>query len=320
MSLALRALALLFCQAVILVMGAALLGHVYLAPLTVLISGLSLMQLRWSADQAPQLLPRDVAEQQLLAQLSDSVRSFAARARLRTVPRVSLIRGEAPPHVVRLGRPRILIGTVLAADTVAGRFDRDELEALLAHEVAHLIDPGGPISEVVSTATRLMGVVVLGAMLLDGGSDVSAVSLALVLACVVAGNLVAGARRRTDELLADQRATRLMGDGGDVRLAQGLRSYTRHQISSFVELVLQLGHPRPAALMRDNLRSDYAALGDARELAERYEAMENLARDHSPSLGQIIGGALRDLRYVLMRGGSSHPGLAQRLKRLSAAE
>lgn len=165
---------------------------------------------RYLARREPRLVPKEVATRRVVADFARMSRRLAREARLQIAPRPMVIPGLPTLFVLRTSRPRLVMSSGLINAVSIGRLRREQIEPLIAHEIAHLTDISGLWGEVLTMAVRLTvvaGLIGLPLSVIVPGSSMTSgemlIDLGIAVGALLINGLLFGSWMRTRELRAD---------------------------------------------------------------------------------------------------------------------
>jgi heat shock protein HtpX len=145
-------------------------------------------------------------------ELYEVVEGLARRAGL-PVPRVAIIPGEQPNAFATGRDPEHAV--VAATEGILRILDRDEIEGVMAHELAHVRHRDMLISSVAATLAGAIMVLARFGMFFGGGGDRDrgggALALLVVILAPIAAMLVQAAISRSREFAADAGGAEISG-------------------------------------------------------------------------------------------------------------
>jgi heat shock protein HtpX len=154
---------------------------------------------------------REVTREEAPA-LYDVVEGLARRAGL-PMPRVAIIPGEQPNAFATGRNPEHAV--VAATEGILNILDRDEIEGVMAHELAHVRHRDMLISSVAATMAGAIMMLARFGMFFGGGSDRDrgggGLALLLVIVAPIAAMIVQTAISRSREFAADAGGAEMSG-------------------------------------------------------------------------------------------------------------
>lgn len=318
---------LLVSQLLLLACLALLTGSLLTPPVSLAGAGLLYLLESRQFQHTPRPLPDDSRDRSEMARLRRNARNLARRAGLQQSPRPQLIIGPPNIYVVRTRPARLCVSLSVLWACRRGELARSALDALVAHEIAHLRERWTLAGDVLALAVRLAVLGLLLGLLVGLWSGLSLNNLALALlmgglglvALLLNGSLLGG-WSRLRELRADRDRAALLGPAGATRLAAALRAWSRLENRGTFTWLLLLKSPALRARRRGKLHGDIASLGaEGEELRGLASDIDALADRHRSRFWERLG-RLALLAGRICRGSTAvHPTLGVRLHRLQQA-